>query len=1728
MKQSKSILIKLFHLGVLMALLGGFFPAAPQTVKAAKEAGVQPAPEAPQAVTNTIALQVVSARTEPYWREDPSTPLNQAVGIQAGTPITEYDYLIVEDNTGDPFQARYPDCAPFMDASHTITNTVYPANCNWPAVRAVPSHAPIVTQGDHTLLNASATLTLPDGKYMISVVSPDFKIDGAWFTLPMEEAVPGSGIAVVNVAMQPHPLPSATIRVKVFNDNNPTNSGPDIPAEDGLAGFAGHVGDWAGEVTTDLFGNPLCTEYYTATNTLHGYLYDADGAPVPIPGTGGQCLSDANGDITIPNVGTNRFEVWVVPPDGSNWTQTTTLEGNKPWDTWVLEGNTGWDTEFVTAGENFPVTIFGFVQPTNLITDPSVTGVVKGVIANAEVYVPFAGGLPYLGSLWGGLAGAKINHVIDTPWVALADLAGGDEAVYIGTGNPDGSFEIPHVPDGDYFFSYWDEANLNLLDWTQVSVRNGEVVDLGVLFVTGWFTRVHGYVFNDDNENGKMDPGEHGIGEYPLLNRRRENSEMDRGSIAVATASDGFYEMENVYPLNQWIIQEAYMDNYYTTGVTYQVFNQAEETTFLGGGVDVGIMPVIGNSARVDWGVKPYAPGTNGGIAGTVFYETTRNELDARYQAVEPWSVGIAGLTVNLYAPVACGTTGAECDAAGKYELAADGSYAKGAWLNTTETETWERPKDCQARDADGNPVDQFVLPPATGGYDCLEPILMGTQIQTGFATVDGNFGFAEIYSPSITATNAVSMPIPIGDYLVAVEVPTDPITGEPVYQVVREEDVNVFDGSAWVPQLLPPACAGSLHTVDVAGIGDDGPDAVENPNFVAEGGSPYEGVAMPLCDAKLVEVSEGRSIAPSFNFFTKVPLPGRHWGIILDDLTLASNPLDFTYGEKAGIPNAPIGIYDFTNRLVKTIHSDPHGYFQVLLPSTENINIPSPSGLAANMFYYLGNDPGQPGALNPLYNPQYRSIGTPFEVYPGVGIVADLAPTQIGASIVAPGSQFNRPASCQLNPGMPQVFSVDRLYFNITATPPNRVITIRGDHFGDVRGSGQVTLNGVSTNVLSWSDDQIVIRPVTGVTVGPLNLQVRAHNGQKSINGITIHVFGAPTNPIYNPTVFEVGPGRAFDTNAGATIQDAINAASGVARALVIVYPGTPSLWNPTGVYYENLVIHSPLKLQGVGPGGVYADGSAVPGSVISGIAYAGDANQTAANWRNLVAGLNWVGNQTVYEGAVLTVFAETTTQFTQAYRATIDGFIIEGGNQAGFPGELQQAGVEVLLPGPTIIQGGGIYVNGYARYLQISNNILRSNGGAYGGAIRLGTPNLPVGDPAKDSQNDFVRIQYNQILANGGTNLAGGVAIFEGAQGYQVQFNDICGNFSAEYGGGISHYGYSPSGRINNNRIYFNRSYDEGGGIMIAGELPANPATTLSPGSGSVQIDNNIIQGNLANDDGGGLRFLMAGGFPFRVFNNIIVNNVSTHEGGGVSLNDAPLVIFYNNTVMKNLTTATALTSNGQAAPAGLSTALNSDLLQATLPGNYPLFSDPVMFNNIFWDNRAGSWDGVGVYGLGLAGDPGPIFHWDVGLTDLSNYLSPTYSILNSPLGISTAADPTNLIGVDPLVREMYDTSIQVLPWRTNPNFVGVNLVAVDAPPMLMGDYHLQALASPARNVGTLSVGIFPAPSTDIDGDNRPSMGGIEMGADEVGPLSGLLVLLPGAANDVANKFWLPVVGR
>jgi uncharacterized repeat protein (TIGR01451 family) len=1747
--RNRNFIVILTLLAIIVAPVMAVFPAA--TPRAAA-----------QAAATTLTLKVVSARTEPA-HTDPGT--GDPAPVVQGDAIINYAYIINIDNTGTTAQ-RSPEpgtgCSP-QDAG-------YPDSCKWTSIAGVPGSSPIYTQG--TEADFAAGLTIPDGRYLISVLADGYKLDGRHFTVSSgtvtwEGKAASDPASEVMVELQPFPLPDAQIQAAVFEDISPVNSAPDLPAEHGLAGFQGHITDYLGEVTTDVYGGPLC-----GTGTCLSACYVVDGgvdvgtvAPVD---TAGRCPVDATGltmlegglapagaaiegKIKIPNLGPNRYALSVTPPDGSGWIQTTTLEGNHDWDAWVMEGATGLDTEFVIGGEPFPAIIFGYVpvpgtpSAVGSALPPSLagTGTIKGVVDAVKIYVPTTGGVAGLpGEIWGGLQGAKIDKPIEYPWVTLTNLGNGDTVVAVVRGNADGTFTIPNVPAGTYTLTWWDEPQNTILDLVNVTVGEGETVDMGILPLAGWWTFFDGYVFNDTNRNGVKDAGEPGLAGYTLTMRKRENSLMDRGTTVATTDANGYYKFEAAYPMTQWLVMEAYDDLHYTTGVTYQADNQPAPTTILGAGVDVSVHPIIGLSGRMDWGKHVYdATGAggidprNGGIVGTVSYDTTRNELDPRYAAVEDWQPSIPNLTVKLFAPVACATN---CDATGRYELAPDGSYTKGQLLNTYLTETWERPKGCIARDVDGNQIPhgtgEQVLSTDDVNGECIEAPLMGVQFapyatdqgtpDANFgATVDGNYGFGDgCFGPGgfdettgACADGSDPTTLPGGrDYLVQVEIPND-ATGRPMYKVTREEDINIGNGDEFVPAVPPPACAGALHTVDSSG----------NATFPGgPGTSPYEGMQKPLCDVKIVTLGNGKSIAPAFNLFTDVPIPGRHWFIIIDDLNFSSNPKSITFGEKAGMPFVPVGIYDWTDRLITTVESDYNGLADVLLPSSNRINCPTPSGVCANLYRYVGNDPGVPGRLNLNYNPRFRTIAAEFEVLPGLLVPADLAPTQVGVTVQLPGGQTTQPVSCVLDAATPQIYAVSVPYVNVSNNT-SRSFTISGQGFGATKGSGQVTLNGVNLPTTSWNNTQIAVTVPGQTAGGAQQLKVTAANGQSTVNGLTFHVIkttGA-TAGRYNPNIYEVGPGVAnaryrpsetLPVAANHAIQNALDdAASFVAQsntnadrgALVVVYPNNPSAnprQNPRGAYYENLIITSKVKLQGVGPGS--PDGS-VRGSIIDGGAFAGDS-PVATDWYTRIGTAAWDGNQTIYDGADISIFVPSTgrnafpTTFSAATAPSIDGFDLRGGDQQGFPGNINAiGGGPTGLPGGLITQGGAVFANAYARNLQITNNVIQNNGGAYGN-IRIGTPDLPA--PDTNNHNEGVVIANNRIIQNAGTNQAGGIGLFNGSDNYQVVRNDICGNFSSEYGGGVSAVGYSPNGTINTNRIYFNESFDEGGGIMIAGALPAN-TTTLSPGAGPVSIYNNLIQANMSNDDGGGIRFLMAGNFTMTVYNNMIVNNISTHEGGGIGINDAPNVRVYNNTIMKNLTTATAVTSNGAAAPAGLSTSVNSTLLQGTLPSGSPLFSNPLLFNNVFWDNRAGTRNLSNVTGLSVADAD----YWDLGVADGPYALEPTNSIVQQNAGTHLyTSSPTNY-ATDPAVIATHDVSVTFNTWRNNPAFFGAIMISADLPPNLMGNYHIAA-GSPALDLGAASKAVpsyqqppanLAAPTTDIDGQNRPSGGGYDSGADE-----------------------------
>ena len=98
-----------------------------------------------------------------------------------------------------------------------------------------------------------------------------------------------------------------------------------------------------------------------------------------------------------------------------------------------------------------------------------------------------------------------------------------------------------------------------------------------------------------------------------------------------------------------------------------------------------------------------------------------------------------------------------------------DGSYAKGTLLNTYVTETWSRPGQngdgtCVPRNVDGNPL---AYPAGQQITDLRPPTasrrpLMGVQFQAGFSAVDGNYGFGEgCYGGDLAAAVPTTRPAP-------------------------------------------------------------------------------------------------------------------------------------------------------------------------------------------------------------------------------------------------------------------------------------------------------------------------------------------------------------------------------------------------------------------------------------------------------------------------------------------------------------------------------------------------------------------------------------------------------------------------------------------------------------------------------------------------------------------------------------------------------------------------------------------------------------------------------------------------------------------------------------------------------------------------------------------------------------------------------------------------------
>jgi hypothetical protein len=578
---------------------------------------------------------------------------------------------------------------------------------------------------------------------------------------------------------------------------------------------------------------------------------------------------------------------------------------------------------------------------------------------------------------------------------------------------------------------------------------------------------------------------------------------------------------------------------------------------------------------------------------------------------------------------------------------------------------------------------------------------------------------------------------------------------------------------------------------------------------------------------------------------------------------------------------------------------------------------------------------------------------------------------------------------------------------------------------------------------------------------------------------------------------------------STGGSIQAAINQAT--PNELILVSPGQ---------YSEMVIMWKPVRLQGWGAGSTLINAIKKPAEKLQ-------------QWRNRINNLvnngqidllpGQLGTFVTEEGAGITVLAKQTgARRFQASpnNARIDGFTIFGADV-----------------------GGGILVNGYANYLEISNNRIVNNNGTFGGGIRIGHPRLILVTEHVDAQNDNIRIHHNHIAQNAGLNdVGGGIALCHGSDNYAVTGNFICGNFTTGSGGGIGHLGLNNLGRIDHNKVIFNQSFNQGitvsgGGILISGNAPLG-GQNLTSGSGTVTIDSNLILGNMAGaGDGGGIRLERVNGqdvanqpanrsawYQINLFNNMITNNVAGLAGGGIAMQDAAAVRIINNTIAHNDSTATAIDAfipgnpdQSLPQPAGIISRVHSNALQqAFATSTFQAFSDPEpLVNNIIWQNRSFYWllNNEGDFGLipkvGL-GEP-PVYN-DLAVLGTTGMLHPQSNILTDTTGYdgsNISADPLFVTGYFNGSRSSVivpDNTIQAIPQTAPAVDEGGNFIDVQFGPLtLVGNYHLSA-NSLAIDVGIDNIlGDFAELAQDFDEEPRPRDNGADIGADETGGFDG-----------------------
>jgi hypothetical protein len=248
----------------------------------------------------------------------------------------------------------------------------------------------------------------------------------------------------------------------------------------------------------------------------------------------------------------------------------------------------------------------------------------------------------------------------------------------------------------------------------------------------------------------------------------------------------------------------------------------------------------------------------------------------------------------------------------------------------------------------------------------------------------------------------------------------------------------------------------------------------------------------------------------------------------------------------------------------------------------------------------------------------------------------------------------------------------------------------------------------------------------------------------------------------------------------------------------------------------------------------------------------------------------------------AVVTVNGNNASRVFYVYYSdglidvTISGLTLTGGNDSR-GGGIIDFGENLVLDHVTVDtntvtgEGGGLWLNGDANSLTITNSVFSGNTADVGGGIFVYSTGQPV------------LIQDTVISGNQATGYqdsrAGGIYLYNAGFDVTIERSTISGNQASGEGGGLFLYHSNGGALTLRQSTLSGNSASRGGGAYFynAGD--------------PIVIENSTISGNQATGDGGGLFFYNSPPAGSDIRSATIANNTAGGDGGGIYLYDGSL---------------------------------------------------------------------------------------------------------------------------------------------------------------------------------------------------------------------------------------------